>query len=385
MQPGKSLAQFIANVHNFPLLTVEQEIQLSKQLHIAKAERWQLLLSYKPTQAYMYAFLRTKLTDMLGSKSKLPVSRRTLQRVLVQLDSQDVAQLAKSIQNIDWDNAWWAKCYKKLSARKVPKSLLKQIQKKQMEMLSVKDRIFMGNVRFTIMQARKFSKQTDHLDIFDMIQEGYVALWHMMDKYTVTRKCRFACFINWWLLHGFSRAQANLERTIRYPVHAIDLRHKVTKAIVIGQTKTGRYPSTEELVQELGISEKNVLWAQQMPVELKLEETKDSRRVGTKLHWDLLASGGATPEDEVASRENMRVIQKLMTCLDDREKYVIIERYGLHGREEKDLKTIAKEIGKSRERVRQIEAAALHRLHYQGIGGIGSTESRRAHKSKPRF
>ena len=380
MLPTGEFSHFIRNVSNIPLLTAKQEVQLATQLHAAKTGYWQLLLSNKATQKWCYHFLQAQLELMLTSKVRTVVPRRVLLRVKALVTLKSLPQAAGAVQKLDWGNTWWAKCYKKLLRTKpTPKALLRQIRAKQAEARVAKEKLFFGNVRLAIKQASTCSMGTDHLSMFDLIQEGYTSLWHTIDRFDPARKCRLATYIIWWINHDIHRAQANKGKTIRLPVHAIEMHQKVYKAIAMARLQTGVTPTTDDLSKQIKLSKVNVLLAQQLPVPFQLDETEPSEE-GTnfnRVYLGTIPNGGASPEDAAIANNTKAYVQKLMVGLTERERYVITHRFGLHNKDEGTLSDIGNAIGISRERVRQLEQIALSKMNFQGMGlNIGINRKR---------
>ncbi|MFL5931313.1 MAG: RNA polymerase sigma factor RpoD/SigA, partial [Gaiellaceae bacterium] len=172
---------------------------------------------------------------------------------------------------------------------------------------------------------------------------------------------KFSTYATWWIRQAVARALADKARTIRMPVHIVERLQKMNKAERILWTQLGREPSLEEIAEEASL-----------PIE-QAREVRAAARASTSLDQpvgeeedavfgDFLAGEGPLPEDQVELNLRSQALSLALSALGDRERQVIILRYGLGDHEPKTLEEIGRRLGLTRERVRQIELDSLRRL-----------------------
>ena len=223
-----------------------------------------------------------------------------------------------------------------------------------------KDDLVNHNLRLVVSIAKRYMGRG--LTLLDLIQEGNMGLIKAVDKYDVSKGFKFSTYATYWIKQAISRAVMDQARNIRIPVHIIELMSNIKKVEHDFQQIYGREPKETEVATALGIEVKKVKEAYTW--------MKDTTSLDIMVGDDEDTTIGSFIEDEsvvpafVAIEENDRTtaIRNILDTLNDREKMVIVRRFGIGLDRAETLDEIGKELGLSRERIRQIEATALRKL-----------------------
>jgi len=242
------------------------------------------------------------------------------------------------------------------------RKLLKDLQWIAEDGLRAKNHLLEANLRLVVSLAKRYTGRG--MLFLDLIQEGNLGLIRAVEKFDYTKGYKFSTYATWWIRQAITRAMADQARTIRIPVHMVEVINKLARVQRQMLQDLGREPTPEELARELDMTPEKVVEVQKYgrePISLHTPLGED----GDSEFGDLIEDSEAiVPSDAVSFTLLQEQLESVLDTLSERERGVVRMRFGLTDGQPKTLDEIGHVYGVTRERIRQIESKTMSKLRH---------------------
>jgi RNA polymerase primary sigma factor len=328
---------YLREISGYPLLTQEREVILAQTIRRGQEQLLQLIEEFAPHDGLILE-LHHKVKKLVGHEKAFPGVRDKILKVILRTLERGVQDHPKH------------DLYMLLLAR--VRAILEAIDGAKQEMVK-------ANLRLVLSIAKRYRGRGMSFD--DLIQEGNLGLLKAVGRFDHTKGNRFSTYATWWVRQSIIRGIYDKTRTIRLPVHFIELKNLFFKVFYELLKELGREPGPQEIAERAKLPLEKVqmvLTLAAQPISLETPIGDDEQRLGDFIEDDRAIS----PLEECSGRELAELTRELLSSLQPREEKILRARFGIDGQPAETLEKIGRTFKVSKERIRQIEKKALRKL-----------------------
>lgn len=328
---------YLREVASYPLLTQEREIELAQAIRGGQEQLVKMVEDHAGQSAIL-ADLHGKVERLLAHEKEFPGVRDKILKVILRT-------LERGAEDHP-EEALFAVLLKRVQ------SIIHLIDTSKQEMVK-------ANLRLVLSIAKRYRGRGMSFD--DLIQEGNLGLLKAVGRFDHTKGNRFSTYATWWVRQSIIRGIYDKTRTIRLPVHFIELKNLFFKVFYELVKELGREPMPQEIADRSKLPLEKVqmvLTLAAQPISLETPIGEDEQRLGDFIEDDRAVS----PMEECSEKELAEVTRSLLSTLQPREEKILRLRFGLDGQPAETLEKIGQTFKVSKERIRQIEKKALRKL-----------------------
>lgn len=328
---------YLKEVASYPLLTQEREIELAQTIRFGQ-EKLVEMIHRNSAESRVFEELDQKVQKLLSHEKSFPGVRDKVLKVIV-----------RTLEKAAKDHP----------SKKLYADSLAQVNQIMNSIDAAKQEMVRANLRLVLSVAKRYRGRGMSFD--DLIQEGNMGLLKAVGRYDHTKGNRFSTYATWWVRQSIIRGIYDKTRTIRLPVHFIELKNLFFKVFYELLKELGREPTAQEIADRADIpldKAQMVLSLAAQPISLETPIGEDEQRLGDFIEDDRAAS----PLDECSDKQLAEVARSLLSTLQPREEKILRLRFGLDGQPAETLEKIGRSFNVSKERIRQIEKKALRKL-----------------------